>query len=690
MTVKKEVVSFGDEVLTLEVNRLAPQADGSVLARLGETVVLATVVHAPEPNEGVDFFPMLVDYEERLYAAGKIAGSRWVKREGRPSDAAILASRLIDRPLRPLFPKNYRNDVQIIVTVLSYDRQHEPAILAVIAASAALLEAGLPFSGPVSACKVGLFNDTFILNPKEEKLPESKMELVVAGTKDKILMLEVKAKEVSEETLVKAIAFAHRHLQSTLKAQERLISHREVQYKESDNEAILQDLRKVLGSRLQEVFLEVDRERQKALISNFEKEVLENLEGNYKQAEIKTAFSYLLEKELREAVLKKGIRPDGRRLEEIRPMEIQLSLLPRTHGSALFSRGETQVLSIVTLGAPGEEQFIETMEEETKKRFMHHYNFPPFSTGEIRPLRSVSRREIGHSYLVERALESLIPAQELFPYTIRVVSEVLSSNGSSSMASVCASSLALMDAGVPIPKHVAGISIGLLTDQNGKYKLLTDIQGIEDFAGDMDCKVAGTTEGVTAAQLDTKIDGLTLEIIEKALLQAKRARAVILEKMNQALSKPRPSLSPYAPLVQIIKVKPERIRDIIGPGGKTINRIITETNVAINIEPDGTVAVSSEEKKGLEKAVNWIRNLTREVKIGEVFQGRVTRVVDFGCFVEIWPGQEGLVHISELAPYRIRRVSEVVKVGDVIPVKVISIDEQGRINLSLKQARHQN
>jgi len=687
METVRHVVKFGSEELVIEKGRLAQQANGAVSASLGETVVLATAVISPEPKEGVDFFPLLVDYEERLYAAGKISGSRWIKREGRPSDAAVLAARLIDRPIRPLFPKNYRNDIQVIVTVLSYDKKHDPDILSIIASSAALLTAGAPLVSPVAACRVGLFNGHFVLNPDEEELQKGKLDLVIAGTKDKIMMLEAKATEVSEETIVKAVEFGLKELEPVLEIQESLFLQKGVAEELDKNKKVVADVQKIIGEKLKNVVLEIDREKREAAISSFEKEVLENLEGDYKQTEIKTAFSQVLEKEVREAILKKERRPDGRGLKEIRKIDVEPAVLPRTHGSALFTRGQTQVLSIVTLGAPGEEQFIETMETETKKRFMHHYNFPPFCVGEIKPLKSVSRREIGHGYLVEKALESVLPSKENFPYTIRVVSEVLSSNGSSSMASVCASSLALMDAGVPIQKHVAGVSIGMVSDKKENYKLLTDIQGIEDFAGDMDFKIAGTRDGVTAIQLDTKIMGIKPEIIKQALSQAKEARGVILRQMEKAIQKPRPQLSPYAPLVKVLKIDPNKIREIIGPGGRTINKIISETGVAIEIDPDGTVSVSGQQKAGLNKAIEWIKTLTKEVKVGEFLRGRVVRIVDFGCFVEIWPGQEGLVHISELAPYRVRRVSDIVKVGEVVPVKVIGIDEQGRVNLSIKQAK---
>lgn len=681
----KESVKFGGKELILEKGELAPHASSAVVASYGETVVLATVVVSEEAKEGVDFFPMLVDYEERLYAAGKISGSRFIKREGRPSDEAILAARLIDRPLRPLFPKDFRNDCQIIVTVLSYDGEQDPDVLAINAASAALLQSKAPFLGPLAACRIGLLGETFILNPTSQQLERSKLDLVVAGKEDRILMLEGSGAEIPEDVFLKAIAFAQKNLKPLIEIQEKF--KKEVKQEPlKEKEKVLKRVEKLVGKKLEKVVREMDKEKRDEQIAAFEKEALENLEGTYKQVDIRSAFGQILEKEIRKAILKEELRPDGRKLDEIRPIEIKIGLLPRTHGSALFTRGETQVLSIVTLGAPGEEQIIETMELEAKKRFMHHYNFPPFSTGEVRPLTKVSRREIGHGVLVERALLPLLPKQEDFPYTIRVVSEVLSSNGSTSMASVSASSLALMEAGVPIKKGAAGISIGLIKEKE-KYKILTDIQGIEDFAGDMDLKVAGTEEGITACQLDTKTTGLDLSLIKESLKAARKARLEILKKMKAVLAEPKKELSPYAPKIEVLKVHPEKIREIIGPGGKTINRIIAETGVSIDIEPDGRVYLSSTEPEGLKKAVMWILNLTREAKIGEIFQGRVKRICDFGCFVEIWPGQEGLVHISELAPYRVKRVSDIVRIGQIIPVKVLSIDEMGRINLSLKRAK---
>jgi len=682
-------VKFGDKELSLQFGNLATQAPGAIYATLGETAVLATVVVADEPREGADFFPMLVDYEERLYAAGKISGSRWIKREGRPSDEAILASRLIDRPLRPLFPKDYRCDVQIIITVLSYDGQHDPDILSIIASSAALLQAGAPFAGPVAAARVALLDDNFILNPSLEQLSKSTLDLCLAATKEKVMMLEAKANEVSENEVIKAIDFAKEKLKPALEIQEKLFPKEKKKTEKQENK-LDRDIDKLIGKKLKSAVKEKDLLKRELAISNLEQEVLEKLEGNYKQIDIKNAFNKFLQKEVRTAILEKDFRPDGRKLDEIRPIEAKVGLLPRTHGSGLFNRGQTQVLSIVTLGSPGEEQFVETMELETKKRFMHHYNFPPFSVGEIRPLRSASRREIGHGTLAEKALEPMLPKRDEFPYTMRVVSEVLSSNGSTSMASVCSSSLALMDAGVPLKKPVAGISIGLVTGEKGEYKLLTDIQGIEDFAGDMDFKVAGTRDGITAIQMDTKIDGLDMNIIKETLSLAKKAREKILEIMKKTIASPRSQLSQYAPRLEMFKINPEKIRDVIGPGGKIINKIIAETGVEIDIEQDGTVVISSVKPEGMQKAVKWVKSLVKEAKVGEFYQGKVTRILDFGAFVEIWPGQEGMVHISELAPYRVNKVTDIVKISQVIPVKVISIDEQGRVNLSLKQAEKSN
>lgn len=682
----------------IQTGQLAQLASGAVTVRYGDTVVLATAVVAAEPKEDTDFFPLLVDYEERLYAAGKISGSRFIKREGRPSDAAILTCRLIDRPIRPLFPKGYRNDVQVVITVLSYDGEHDPDVVSIIAASAALGQSIAPFEGPVAAVRVGQIDGQLVANPTNTAMAKSSLDLVVAGTKDKVMMLEAAATEVDEKTIVSAIEFGHKELQAGIEVQKDLISAETQTAEEPAEPAIIADIKKYLGKKLAKVVYEADKVKREEEISAFEHEVLANFEGNYKQIDLKSAFGQVLEKEVREAIIEKGIRPDGRKLDEIRPIETGVGILPRTHGSGLFTRGQTQVLSIVTLGAPGEEQIIETMEEEGTKRYMHHYNFPPFSTGEVRPMRSASRREIGHGALAERALAPVIPDQNDFPYTIRVVSEVLSSNGSSSMAATCGSTLALMDAGVPIAAPVAGIAMGLVTSDS-KYKILTDIQGIEDFAGDMDFKVAGTAKGITAIQLDTKLKGIDIKILAEALTQAKTARTAILAKIAAAISAPRPQLSEYTPRIKTLQISVDKIGDVIGPGGKNIRKIIDECGgkeiTSIDIEDDGTVTVASTDSVMGEKAIKWIEDMTKEARLGEIYEGPVVSIVkdrlrgnEIGAIVQILPNQDGMVHISQIANHRVERIEDVLKIGQVVKVKVMDIDrEKGRISLSIKAAQ---
>jgi polyribonucleotide nucleotidyltransferase len=696
MEVRKFSTRLGGADLVIEVGRLAGMATGSCLVSHGETVILATCTVAAEPREGIDFFPLLIDFEERFYAAGKISGSRWVKREGRPSEEAVLTARLIDRPLRPLFPKDFKNDVQVILTVLSYDGQHSPDIPAIIGASAATLLSGAPFKGPVGAARVGKIEGKLTGNPTIPDMGKSDLDLVVAGTSGRVMMLEGDAAELSEDEVTAAIEFGLKELTGSLSLQEEMVQAFKIKPLEvaEVTSELDEKVGEYLGKKLAKAARIDDREKKAAELAEFEKGVMENFEGSYKQIDLKSSFDRLLEKEVRVAILEDKKRPDGRKVDEIRPLSAEVGLLPRTHGSALFTRGQTQALSVLTLGSPGEEQLIETMETEGTKRFMHHYVFPPYSTGEVKPLRTASRRDIGHGYLVERSLARMIPPKDLFPYTIRVVSEILSSNGSTSMASVCASTLALMDGGVPIQSPVAGIAIGLITKEKtlsrkGEYILLTDIQGIEDFAGDMDFKVAGTKKGVTGIQVDIKIDGLTLPVIREAFDRAKKARGEILSLIEKTLPKPRGGLSKHAPRVEIVSINPDKIRDVIGPGGKVINRIINEAGgpaiTTIDIEDDGRVIVSSMSSEAMEKAMSWIKNLTREAKVGEVFKGRVTRIMNFGAFVELWPGTEGMVHISQLKPYRVERVTDVVKAGDVVPVKVIEIDEKGRINLSMKE-----
>jgi len=695
---KEYKTQIGGRDLTISTGKLAELASGSVTVRYGDTVVLATAVVSSEPKEDVDFFPLLVDYEERLYAAGKISGSRFIKREGRPSDAAILACRLIDRPIRPLFPKDFRNDVQIIITVLSYDLENDPGVLSIIAASTALTLSPAPFDGPVAAVRVGQIDGKFIINPTNTQLENSNLDLVVAGNKDKIMMLEANGYEIDEKVFLEAIEFGLSHLEPALKLQENFPKGEKQTIEEVEPE-IVQAVRKYLGKKLANVVYEIDKTKRDEGISQFEKEVLSNFEGNYKQIDIRSAFGQVLEKEVRQAIVEKEVRPDGRKLAEIRPINIEVGLLPRTHGSALFSRGQTQVLSIVTLGAPGEEQVIETMEEEGTKRYMHHYNFPPFSTGEVKPMRSASRREIGHGALAERALAPVMPSRDDFPYTIRVVSEVLSSNGSSSMASTCGSTLALMDAGIPISTPVVGISIGLIFEADDQYKILTDIQGIEDFAGDMDFKVTATKKGITAIQLDTKLKGLDLKIIKEALARAREANNEILEKITKVIEAPRAELSVYAPRIKSLKIPVDKIGDVIGPGGKTIRKIIEECGgkevTSIDMEDDGTVMVASTDSKMGDKAITWIENMTKEVQIGEIYEGPVTQIVkdrlrgnEIGAIVQILPNQDGMVHISQIAPERVNRIEDYIKIGQVVKVKVMEIDkERGRVSLSIKAAK---
>lgn len=710
MELKKFNTRFGDKDIFIETGKMAGLADSAVTVRYGDTVVLATVVVGKEPREGVDFFPLLVDYEERLYAAGKISGSRFIKREGRPSDVAILTARLIDRPLRPLFPKAFRNDVQIIVTVLSTDRENDPDIISIIAASASLMLSGAPFKGPVGAARVGYRDGKYFFNPTRSELESSDLDIVVAGTEKKVMMLEAGANELDDEKVLGAIEFAQKNLSPIIELQEKIakdigkIKAEKIEEEIEIIPEILSVVKKYLGDKIKKAVREADKEKRAAAITAFERQVLENFEGNYKQVDLKTTFGQLVEKEVRTAILDEDARPDGRKLDEIRPISMDVSLLPRTHGSALFTRGQTQVLSIVTLGPPGDEQIIETMEEEGEKRFMHHYNFPPFSTGEVKPVRGASRREIGHGALAERALVPMIPPKEEFPYTIRVVSEVLSSNGSSSMASTCGATLALLDAGVPIRRPVTGIAIGLMTEmkqKNGeeeikRYKLLTDIQGLEDFSGDMDFKITGTEKGITAIQLDIKINGLNLEIIKETFKRAKIARLIILEKIKKLIPEPRKELSPYAPRITSLKINPEKIGDVIGPGGKIINKIIQESGgkeiTSIDIEEDGTVTVSSTDPAQSQKAVEMIKSITRELAIGEIIEGEVKQIQkdrmtgnEIGAIVQLTPKTDGMVHISQISAQRIGKVSDVLHVGDKVKVKIVDIDrDRGRISLTMK------
>jgi polyribonucleotide nucleotidyltransferase len=685
---------IGGRVMSIESGRVALQAGGAVLLRYGETEVLATATASAKPREGIDFFPLTVDVEERLYAAGKIPGG-FIKREGRPTEHSILASRLADRPIRPLFPKGYRNDVQVVITVLSADLENDPDVLGITAASAALSVSGIPFMGPVGAVRVGYIDDQIVINPPESQLVDSKLDLVVAGTADAVMMVEAGAQELPEDVMIEAVRAGHEAIQGLIKLQEKLVQvagkPRETFEPSAADQKLLDDVAAFVRPRFESAANDADKTRREAKLDAVEAELLAELAPKYpeRSKEIAAAFEKELKRYVRTQILEKGVRPDGRGLTEIRPITCEVGLLPRTHGSGLFTRGQTQVLSIVTLGSPGEGQRLDGLGLEESRRYMHHYNFPPFSVGETRPMRGPGRREIGHGALAERALVPVIPEVDEFPYTIRVVSEVLSSNGSTSMGSVCGSTLSLMDAGVPIKAPVAGVAMGLITDDGestGKYAILTDIQGVEDALGDMDFKVAGTADGVTALQMDIKVKGITPEIMAKAMEQAREGRMFIMEKMLDALPEPRAELSAYAPRIQSVKINPEKIGAIIGPGGKVVRRIQEESGAKIDIEDDGTIHISAVTQEGMQRALDAVRALTEEVEVGKIYNGVVRRLVDFGAFVEILPGKEGLVRTSQLADYHVNRPEDVVSVGDEITVMVIEVDPQGRVNLSRRSA----
>jgi len=676
---------IGGRTLTIDTGKLAGQANGAVTVRYGDSVVLVTACLSPEPREGVDFLPLTVDYEERLYAAGKIPGG-FIRREGRPSQEATLASRLTDRPLRPLLPKGWRNDIQLIITVLSADLENDPDILSVIGSSAVLLMSEVPFDGPVSAVHIGYINDELILNPTLAQLEDSLLDLVVASTKQAVVMVEAGAQEASEDVVTQAIKFGHEANQDIIKLQEELqqaYGKPKIEAPTGEaNSEILSAISPIIDGKLAQALSHQEKPQREQALNDLRKELVERLGDSFPEEGILSAFEAKVRDEIRTNILAKAQRVSGRSLTEVRPLSCEVGLLPRTHGSALFTRGRTQVLTIATLGSTRKEQQLDGLGIEETKRFIHHYNFPPFSTGEVKRVGSPGRREIGHGALAERALIPVLPKDEDFPYTIRLVSEVLSSSGSTSMASVCASSLCLMDAGIPIKRAVAGAAMGLVTGDKGECSILTDIEGIEDAYGDMDFKVAGTSEGITALQMDTKLKGVSLEILEKALYQAREARLFILDTMNQTINSSRPEVSHYAPRVYKIMIDPDKIGAVIGTGGKTIRSIIDETKTTIDIGNDGTVLIGSTDEEAAQKAIRIIESLTREAEIGGIYTGKVTRILNFGAMVEILPGKEGLVHISELADYRVANVEDIVKVGDEVTVKVINIDNLGRINLS--------
>ncbi len=680
--------------LVIETGVMAQFANGSALVRYGDTVVLSSATASSKPREGIDFFPLSVDYEERLYAVGKIPGG-FIKREGKPSEKAVLTSRVIDRPIRPLFPKDLRNDVTVVNTVMSVEQDNSPEIAAMIGSSIALSISDIPFKGPIGGVVLGLVDGEIIVNPNTEQREKSQMYVTLAGTKDKVTMIEAGANEVSEEVMLKAIRIGHDEIRKIVTFIESIvekIGKPKFEYISADvPKEVFEAVYEIGYEKMRQAVLTDDKSVRDANVSALTEEILAELAEKFPESEssIKESVYKLQKKVVREYILKEGKRVDGRRLDQIRELSAQVDILPRTHGSGLFQRGQTQVLTIVTLGAMGEVQMLDGIELDETKRYMHHYNFPGYSVGETKPTRGPGRREIGHGALAERALEPVIPNDVDFPYAIRLVSEVLMSNGSTSQGSVCGSTIALMDAGVPIKSPVAGISAGLVIDENDPDKFVTfmDIQGIEDFFGDMDFKVAGTKEGITAIQMDIKVDGLTEEIIKQAFELTRKGRIQIIDDVIlKAIPEPRKELSEYAPKILTTSIDPDKIREVIGPGGKMINKIIAETGVKIDIEDDGKVYVSCSDVNAGRKAIGIIEGIGRDVEPGQIFMGKVMRIMPFGAFVEFLPGKEGLVHISKLDTKRVEKVEDIVKIGDEIMVKVMEVDKQGRINLSRKDA----
>lgn len=680
--------------IVVEHGELAKQASGAVLVRYGDSVVLSTVTVSKEPKD-LDFFPLTVGYEERLYAVGKVPGG-FIKREGRPTEHAILSARLIDRPIRPLFPEGFRNEVQVVNFILSVDHDCSPELAAMFGSSLALMISEIPFNGPIAGVHVGRVNGELVINPSVEQKELSDIDLTVAGTKDAINMVEAGAKEVLEEDMLEAIMFGHESIKQLIAFQEEIV--REVGKEKMEvqlftvPEEISTRVRELAFDRLKEAIQTFDKQERQEKIDQVNESVLQIFEAEEADEQtikfVKEALHNLLKEEVRRQITEDKVRPDGRAIDEIRPLSSKVDILPRAHGSALFTRGQTQVLSVCTLGSISEHQILDGLEEEDNKMFMHHYNFPPFSVGETGRYGSPGRREIGHGALGERALRQVMPTEDEFPYTIRVVSEVLESNGSSSQASICASSMAMMAAGVPIRATVGGIAMGLV--KNGEnYTILTDIQGLEDHLGDMDFKVAGTRNGVTALQMDIKIEGLSREILQEALTQARKGRLQILDHMESTIAEPRKELSKYAPKVKMIRIKTDKIREVIGPSGKQINEIIEETGVTIDIEQDGRVYIMHKDSPNIDRAIEIIEDIVREVEVGQIYTGKVTRVERFGAFVEIFNGTEGLVHISQLDHRHVRKVEDVVNIGDEIVVKVTEIDNRGRINLSRKAVLEQ-
>lgn len=694
---KNQTISASAEIegniIEISTGKIGLLSSGSALCTSGENIVMANVVVAKTPETDKDYFPLSVEFEDKWYATGRISGSRFIKREGRPSELATLRSRMIDRSIRPMFPKGYMNEMQIIISPLSLDLNIDPVVLGINAASAALMLSEAPFEGPISAVRIGEVDGKIKLNPTYQELEESQINILVAGTEDAITMIEADMNELPEEKFVQIVEKAHQAIKQSIVIQKSLLEKAEKKEKKAElllvNKEVANEVKKFLKEKMGPAIRHEDKMARKNILADLEDEVLEYFAENFEEKDIRASFDEAIKEEVRRAILEESARPDGRKMNEVRSLSSEVGILPRTHGSAIFSRGITQILSIVTLGSPSKAQMVESMDQDFDKHYMHHYNDAPFAYGEIRRL-GIGRRAIGHGFLAERALVAVLPKKEDFPYTIRVVSEILSCNGSSSMGSVCGSSLALMDAGVPIKKHVAGIAMGLITSDgtlDEKYEILTDIQAAEDFAGDMDFKAAGTTEGLTAFQLDIKIKGLKTQFISEVLKRAKEARMEIIESMSKVIPHPKEEMSKYAPRLTKLSINPEKIRTVIGKGGETINKIIAETGTEIDINDDGQIIIASVSGEGAQKAITWIKGLTDDPEIGKVYQGTVKKIMEFGAFVEFMPGQEGLVHISEIDENRVENVSDFLEEGQKVSVKLFEIDKMGRKNLSIKKTK---
>jgi len=695
---RKTEIKIGEKIIKIETGKLAKQANGAVMLTCGETVVLVTAVASKEPREGIDFFPLLVDYEEKFYAAGKIPGG-FFKREGKPSENAILSSRLIDRPLRPLFPEDYRNDVQIITSVLSYDQTNLPDIISIIGASCALYISDIPFDKPVAAVRMGYLNGEYLINPSVEQLKECQLNMIVAGTKGSVIMLEGEANELSEEDILIAIEKAQVEIDKIVDMQVQFAKEiKKENFEKSwqpdqkliqEKEGYYQFIKENYSDKIENALTILEKKEREDNLNRISDEIIshydnEEKDNGFNRSLIKSSFDSICKESMRKLIVEKEIRIDHRGIDEVRPIECEIGILPRVHGSALFTRGQTQALVITTLGSVRDEQSIDTLEEDASRKFYLHYNFPPFSVGDVKPRRSQSRREIGHGALAEKAIKALIPDETDFPYTIRVVSEVLESNGSSSMATVCGTSMSLMDAGVPIKKPIAGIALGLVKEPDD-YKILTDILGIEDHYGDMDFKAAGSIDGITAIQMDLKIDGVSIDILRDILGKSKKGRNYILDKMNKVIAKPKEELSDYVPKMFIMKVNQDKIGSVIGPSGRNIKKIIEESDAEIDIKDNGEIFITADSSEKIDKAKSLIEGLVKEVKAGEIYTGKVKRITKYGAFVEILPGLEGLLHISNLCHYHVDKVEDVINVNDEFKVKVIGVDQQGKIDLSKKE-----